>query len=321
LRRRARACVYLCLSALAVAAAPHRAAALDKQTAAHQGSGGADTGQSLSGMLFFGALPFNPSYAARPDNSGLAVLRAGGHLDANLIGSRLFVPLDLNVFTDRCANPLRPSEVDVIGGLATAWPLLRGQIELGARAELDAAVDGSARLQSCNVGSGVGSKQGYGDVRARYAFALGEWWPALRPALADGDVTGWLTFGWFAVNPRAVAGSTGEMTAAYYARPENSGAALFRYVAHLAVHVWRRRLALVVDTNFFTDRDTSALRPSELDLTIEVVGTLGPWEAHVGYERDMPLDHGGFDTGLVQQMLMVTAGWSFDLPLGHPPRP
>ena len=131
------------------------------------------------------------------------------------------------------------SEVDVIRGLATAWPLLRGQIELGARAELDAAVDGSARLQSCNVGSGVGSKQGYGDVRARYAFALGEWWPALRPALADGDVTGWLTFGWFAVNPRAVAGSTGEMTAAYYARPENSGAALFRYVAHLAMPLRR----------------------------------------------------------------------------------
>jgi hypothetical protein len=185
----------------ALAAAP--AVALDKQAPAHAGGAGADDdlGPSISGALFLGALPVNPSYAARPDNSGLAVLRAGGHVDVNIIGSRLFVPVDVNLFTDRCTSWIRPSELDVIAGVATAWPVARGQLELGARAEQDRAIDGAARQHSCNAGSGTAATQTYGDLRARYAFALGAWLPALRPALAGGDVTGWLTFGWFAVNP------------------------------------------------------------------------------------------------------------------------
>jgi hypothetical protein len=43
------------------------------------------------------------------------LLGAGGQADLNLIGSRLFVPVDLDVLTDRCAKPVRRSEFDVIG--------------------------------------------------------------------------------------------------------------------------------------------------------------------------------------------------------------
>jgi hypothetical protein len=299
--------------AAVVATAGGAAWALDKQGTAH--AGGIDQGseQSISGSLFLGVMPVNPSYAARPDNSGLALLRAGGHADVDVLGAKLFAPLDVNMFTDRCApNPVRPSEIDMIFGIATAWPLAGGQVELGTRVEQDRGIDGNARLKSCNVGTGVGNVQTYADVRLRYAFALGDWFPGLRPALGDGDVSGWLTFGWFAINP--VHGSGENATASYYARPENSGAALFRYVGHLGVSFWKKRLALVVDTNFFTDKEApSKVRPSELDFTVEAVATAGSFDFHVGYERDMPVDTGGFNSGFVQQMMMITGGWSFDV--------
>jgi hypothetical protein len=300
------------LVAAAVVAAGGAAWALDKQAASHAGGVDQSLDQSVSGSLFLGVMPVNPTYAARPDNSGLALLRAGGHADVNVIGARLFAPIDLNMFTDRCApNPVRPSELDAIFGIATSWPLAGGQLELGTRIEQDRGIDGTAALKSCNVGTVVGNVQTYADIRLRYAFALGDWLPGLRPALGDGDVSGWLTFGWFALNP--VHGSGENAIASYYARPENSGAAFLRYVAHLGVSFWKKRLALVVDTNFFTDKlAPSKISPSELDLTVEAVATAGRFNFHLGYERDMPLDMGGFNSGFVQQMMMVTAGWSFD---------
>ena len=46
---------------------------------------------------------YNPTYAARPDNTGLALFRYAAHFDFDLIGRRLSIPLDLNMFTDRLA--------------------------------------------------------------------------------------------------------------------------------------------------------------------------------------------------------------------------
>ena len=292
-----------------IAARPARA--LDKQGAAHQGSGGSGAadqgGFDLSGGLFLGVLPYNPSYAARPDNSGLALLRAGGHLDVDLIGQRLFIPVDLNIFSDRCTSAVRPSEVDGIVGVASAWPLLRGSVEVGARAEGDFPVDGAAYQRSCTPPSSAVRVQSYGDLRARYIFSAASWFPGLARALADGDLSGWLTLGWFAYNP------------SYAARPDNSGRALLRYAVHLGVSFWRQRLALVADGTMFTSNGdnepagapaVSPIRPTELDTTLELVLRLDPYDLHLGFERDMPLDRGG----LVQQMLMVSAGWSFAFP-------
>jgi hypothetical protein len=64
-----------------------------------------------------------------------------------------------------------------------------------------------------------------------------------------------------------------------------------------------------------TDRRASALRPSELDFTADVI--LRPFgvELHVAYERDMPVDRGG----LVQQLVYVLGVVPFDI-VGPAPR-
>ena len=59
---------------LALAASPARA--LDKQGSAHGGAVcGDDGGFDVSGALTYGVALINPTYAARPDNSGLALFR------------------------------------------------------------------------------------------------------------------------------------------------------------------------------------------------------------------------------------------------------
>jgi len=59
----------------------------------------------------------------------------------------------------------------------------------------------------------------------------------------------------------------------------------------------------------FTDRETSAFGVSELDATPELILHIAPWEFHVAYERDMPVDN----PGLVQSYVYALAVWSFDL--------
>src|SRR5262245_63858629 len=115
-------------AALAAAAlTASAAAALDKQGSAHGGSvAGSDWGISLDGNVSLGVSIYNPSYAARPNNTGLALFRYAAHTDLDLIGRRLSIPLDVNMFTDRLASgaaKLRPSELDFIGGLTTTWAL------------------------------------------------------------------------------------------------------------------------------------------------------------------------------------------------------
>jgi hypothetical protein len=261
-----------------------KAQALDKQGAAHKGDDGPTTGLGISGEVFVGVLPYNPTYAARPDNSGRALLRAGGHVDVDILGPRLFIPLDVNIFTDRLYQPARPSELDFIGGVASTWDLPVGHTEVGARAEVDTPVDG------------MWGSQFYGDVRGRYLLSLRELRPNAAAVLRGGDVSGWLTLGWFALNPN------------YFARPDNTGRALLRYAAHLGVGLGSRT-SIFVDGTFFTDRTQNPVRPSELDLTVGVAVVLGNWGVQAAYERDMPVD--GRGTGLVQHMAMLQGSWSF----------
>jgi len=149
--------------------------------------------------------------------------------------------------------------------------------------------------------------QTYVDARARLLYSAAALSPGLASSLADGDVSGYLTLGWFAVNP------------SYAARPDNTGRALLRYAAHSELSVWQRHLALGVDGTFFTDkRESNVLRPSELDLTGELIGRYDPFEVHVAYERDMPIDRGG----LVQSLLYVIVAYGFDFhDRLHPPPP
>ena len=59
----------------------------------------------------------------------------------------------------------------------------------------------------------------------------------------------------------------------------------------------------------FTDRESNPIRPSELDVTPEIIVHVAPFEFHVAYERDLPLDDGNF----TQTYVYALAAWSFDL--------
>src|SRR5689334_19130105 len=78
------------------------AAALDKQGGPRaEGDGPQYRGFNVSGTVMLGAALYNPTYGARPDNTGLALFRYAGHVDVDLLGPLLSIPIDVNVFTDR----------------------------------------------------------------------------------------------------------------------------------------------------------------------------------------------------------------------------
>jgi hypothetical protein len=272
------------------------ALALDKQGSAHGGSiAGATQGIHVSGALMAGVSLYNPSYAARPDNTGRTLMRYAAHGDLELIGRRLSVPVDLNLFTDRDRDGVRklgPTELDGIVGLTSTWEVGPGALEVGTRFEHDRPVDRG------------GASQSYVDVRARYLYSLAAALPGLAPALRDGDVSGWVTLGWFAHNP------------SYFARPDNTGRALLRYALHAELSLWQDTLSVGLDGTLFSDRRAdNPLRPSELDLTPELILRRRDFEVHIAYERDMPLDR----SGLVQHFVYLLGVWSFSL--GSDPGP
>lgn len=284
----------LVASALVAAglAAATPAVALDKQGSAHGGDvEGSATGFGVSGSAALGISPYNPSYAARPDNSGKALLRYALHADVDLVGRRLSLPLDVNFFSDRerpGARVLGPTEFDVITGITSTFRAGPGALEVGARLESDLPVDRSGLTQT------------YVDARARYLFSLGAELPSLTRALRGGDVGGWATLGVFAFNPT------------YAARPDNSGKALLRYALHVETSFWDEHAAIGLDGTSFTDRHTSALRPSELDFTPELIGRWNPFEVHVAWELDAPLDTEGTSPGYTQSFVYVLGVWAFD---------
>lgn len=276
------------VSAVLVTCFPGTARALDKQGSAHGGDvAGHDSGFAVTGAASFGFSPYNPTYAARPDATGHTLLRAALHLDVDLIGRLLSIPLDVNVFSDRDrrgASKLLPTELDLIGGVTSTWALGPGALELGLRGEHDRPIDRGTYTQS------------YVDFRSRYLFSLKPVVSGLESSLGRGDVLGYVTLGAFLINPT------------YAARPDNSGLALFRYVAHVETWMWNTHIGLGLDATFFTDRQASLLGPSELDFTPELIGRWEPFEIHLAYERDMPLDRGG----LVQHFVYVLGVWAFE---------
>lgn len=274
--------------------------ALDKQGSAHGGAvGDVDTSFNFSGALMLGVSLYNPSYAARPDNTGLALLRYGGHFDVDLLGRLLSIPLDVSFFTDSTrlgGLVLLPTEFDFITGVTSTFGAGPGDLEVGARVEHDRPVDMGTFTQT------------YVDLRARYLFSFGRLVPGLADALEGGDLSGWVTLGGFLFNPT------------YAARPDNTGLALFRYALHAELSVFDDLFSLGLDGTMFTDRTVNLVRPSELDFTVDLIFHKGPFEVHLAYERDMPLDQ----PGLVQQFVYLLGVWSFDLknvlqpqPLGH----
>lgn len=270
--------------------APRGAHALDKQGSAHGGAlAGSDSGFAIAGALSSGIALYNPSFAARPDNTGLSFLRYAGHLDIDVIGRRLSFPLDVNVVTDRTRGGLAraaPSELDVIGGVTSTWRLGPTAFEFGSRFQHERPVDRGTFAQT------------FVDTRLRMLWSVAELAPKVTSTLGGGDINGWFTLGCFTINRT------------YVARPDNTGLAFLRYAAHARMSFWKDHLAIGLDATMFTDRRTAAwLRPSELDITPEIIARFDPFELHLAYERDMPLDRGG----LVQQFVYLLAAWEFSL--------
>lgn len=270
-----------------LALAPH-ATALDKQGAAHGGTvAGSTDGTALSGSVLLGSAIYNTTYAARPDNTGLALLRLAAHADLDLIGRRLSLPFDVNLFSDRRASGakrLLPSELDLIGGVTSTWALGPGALEIGTRAERDARVTRGDEQPP----PGAPLAQSYVDVRARYLLPL-----------VDGPAFGLVatgTGGWFALNQT------------YAARPDNSGLALFRYALHLDASLPEQRLVASIDATSFTDRQGDGVSPTELDATVDVGWEVRPFALHLAFERDMPIDRGSY----VQELVFAYATWAFE---------
>ncbi len=271
---------------------PRPSYALDKQGSAHGGKVGDTREESsfdIEGALMVGIALVNPTYAARPDNTGSALMRYALHADIDLLGRKLSIPLDVSLFSDRersGAKKLSPTELDVITGLTTTHRVGEGlDLEVGVRVEHDRPADRG------------GFTQTYADTRVRALYSLAEIVPSLGRDLASGDISGYFGLGWFTVNP------------SYAARPDNTGSALLRYAAHTELSVWQDRVSLGLDATFFTDRRVTALVPSELDATYEVIGHAGRYELHLAYERDMPIDR----PGKVQSFVYALFVCSFDL--------
>lgn len=70
-------------------------------------------GGGLSGACTFGWFAYNPSYAARPDNTGRALLRYELGLNLDGLRHRLGVGVDLTSFSDRATNGVQPTELDL----------------------------------------------------------------------------------------------------------------------------------------------------------------------------------------------------------------
>lgn len=282
--------------------------ALNKQ-GARSGSEPDDPPFNLAGYVFGGVFLFNPSYAARPNNTGNVLLRYGLHIDADLYHRWLSISYDLNVFTDRsegARSPIAPTEHDHIVGLLSTLSLPRHlELTFAVHYETDQPgyeARGRLRATRPDCGAGrpppprcydVGYSQSYVDAYARLSYTRGIL--ALSAALGG--------FLW---------------NNTYAARPDNSGLALLRYVLHgeLTLRKW---LVLRLDLNFFTDREDKYVVPTELDLTSELAVRLRAFELRFVGEMDLPLGnypggaHPAAVAGVKQAYLALLGQWSFDL--------
>ncbi|HKW86258.1 MAG TPA: hypothetical protein VJM82_04230 [Nitrospiraceae bacterium] len=237
----------------------------------------------FGGYFLTAAFVSNPTFAARPDNSGLVGLRHMLHLETDLYKQYLTFYSDQNFFSDRTRGWIKLSEWDgtyALTGLIDRW---------GWRLqyERDAPLDKSGIVQA------------YADVLVTARFQSerdAPWWRGVFPRQ---NLTAYAGAGWMFHN------------SSYFARPDNTGKALFRYVAHADLDLYKNKVVVFGDMNFFTDREASnATNPSELDWIVGLALRWRDMEFAVYREQDQPLDRGG----LVQKYVAVQLRYSFDVP-------
>src|SRR5215216_2446841 len=192
----------------------------------------------FAGYLLTGVFLSTPSFTARPDNTGRVGLRHMLHLEHDLYKQYVTFYSDQNFFSDRDNGWIEFSEWDGTYALTGVLDRFSWRMQYERDAPLDKR----------------GLKQAYGDALVTARFNSHEdaaWFDRLLPGRSLSAYAGG---GWLFHNDH------------YFARPDNSGRALFRYVAHFDLNLYRDRVVLYGDTNWFTDREkTDKLAPSELD--------------------------------------------------------
>ena len=235
----------------------------------------------VSGYWLTAAFPYNPTFAARPDNTGLVGMRHMLYLETDLYKQYLTFYTDQNFFSDRTNGWIELSEWDGTYAFTGAVDRFNWRTQY----ERDAPLDRRGITQEYADGLVTAKLQSAQDIA---------WWSRLFP---NQHLTAYAGAGWLFHNHN------------YYARPDNTGRALFRYVAHADLDLYKNRVVLYGDVNMFTDREASnKASPTELDW---IVGLAVRWrnsELAVYYEQDQPLDR----DGLIQKYLAVQLRYSFD---------
>ena len=239
----------------------------------------------FGGYLLTGAFVKNPTFAARPDNTGLVGMRHMLHLETDLYKQYLTFYTDQNFFSDRTNGWITLSEWDATFAFTGVIDRFNWRLQYERDAPLDRR----------------GLKQAYADalLTARLqAIQDAPWW---RRTFPNQNLTAYAGAGWLFHNSQ------------YFARPNNTGRALFRYVAHADLDLYKNKVVLYGDMNLFTDRDASnTLNPSELDW---IVGIAVRWkDAELAFyrEEDRPLDQ----SGLVQKYYAIQLRFAFDVSKG-----
>ncbi len=244
-----------------------------------------ETGDVLfSGYFLTAAFASNRNFFARPDNTGLVGLRHMLHLETDLYKQYLTFYTDQNFFSDRTNGWIELSEWDSTVGLTG----LVNHIGWRIHYERDSPLDKS------------GLSQSYADalVTARFqAIDDWSWWKGWFP---NQNLNAYAGAGWVFSNQN------------FFARPDNTGRALFRYVAHADFDLYKNRVVLYGDVNFFSDRQAeNKVSPTELDWIIGLaLRVRDDLEVSVYREEDHPLDR----AGLVQRYVAVQVRYSFDVP-------
>ena len=239
----------------------------------------------FGGYFLTAAFVSNPTFAARPDNTGLVGMRYMTHLETDLYKQYLTFYTDQNFFSDRTDGWIKLSEWDMayaLTGLIDRWGW---RIQYERDAPLDRG----------------GTKQIYGDSLLTGRFQATEDLPWWRQQFPNQNLNAYAGFGWLFHNSN------------YFARPDNTGRALFRYVAHFDADLYKNMVVFFGDFNMFTDRElNNKLSPTELDWIMGLaVRFKDDYEVSVYREQDRALDRPGT---LVQEYWAVQLRFAFDVP-------
>jgi hypothetical protein len=237
----------------------------------------------FGGYFLTAAFVSNPTFAARPDNTGLVGLRHMLHLETDLYKQYLTFYTDQNFFSDRTKGWVQLSEWDGTYALTGLIDRFGWRIQY----ERDAPLDKS------------GIKQAYADMLFTVRYQAGQesgWW---RKTFPNQNLTAYAGPGWLFHNSN------------YFARPDNTGRALFRYVTHADLDLYRNRAVLYGDVNMFTDRDKgNKLTPTEIDWIMGLALRWRDLELSFYREEDRPIDR----NTLIQKYYAVQLRFAFDVP-------